>query len=146
MINKFVYTWDFFEEDVTKLLKLIEYGSYDMLIRVVTGGLPLLTKIHNATKIPYEIVKCSSYDEETKKFFHMEFGIPFIGGKKVLVLDDVSDTGETLQKVVEKCRELGTKDIVVDTATLCVKTGTTFWPNWYGRIVEKYDWIHFAWE
>ncbi len=135
-----------FNADTNTLAAIIKEANYDMLIGVATGGLPLLVKIHNITKVPYEIVKCSSYDEETKKFFHMEFGIPFIGGKKVLVLDDVSDTGETLQKVVEKCRELGTKDIIVDTATLCVKPHTTFWPTWYSRIIDSLDWIHFCWE
>ena len=145
-MNKFIYTWEMFNADTNTLAAIIKEANYDMLIGVATGGLPLLTKIHNITKVSYEIVKCSSYDKEIKKFFHMEFGIPFIGGKKVLVLDDVSDTGETLQKVVEKCRELGTKDIIVDTATLCVKPHTTFWPTWYSRIIDSLDWIHFCWE
>ena len=81
-MGKFIYTWGMFDEDVKKISKLMEYGSYDMLVGVATGGLPLLAAIYNITKVPYEIVKCSSYDKETKKFFHMEFGIPFIGGKK----------------------------------------------------------------
>jgi hypoxanthine phosphoribosyltransferase len=145
-MSNYIYTWDKFLTDNKKMAAVVKAANYDMIIGVATGGLPFLTSLYNSTKIPYEIVKCSSYDGQTKKFFNMEFSIPFIGGKRILIIDDISDTGETLQKVVERCKEMGTEGMLIDTATLCVKPHTKFWPTWWFCLVDNQDWVYFPWE
>ncbi|MEM2202995.1 MAG: phosphoribosyltransferase [Sulfolobales archaeon] len=62
--------------------------------------------------------------------------------KRVLVVDDVSDTGRTLQTAIELIKLYGAKE--VRTATLYVKPKTILYPDYhYG---ETSDWIVFPWE
>jgi hypoxanthine phosphoribosyltransferase len=67
--------------------------------------------------------------------------IPLTGdvkGKKVLVVDDITDTGESLTMAVEHVKECGAAD--VKSATLMHIAGSKFTPDYYG--VE----IAWAWE
>lgn len=142
----FEYTWQMFSDDSKKLALFIKQQKFDRLIGVASGGLPLLTKLYNTTKLPYELVKCSSYDGQIKKAINIEFGVPFIEGKKILIVDDISDTGETLAKVVERCEEISLEGIIICTATLCMKPHTKFSPHWCSRIIGNDYWINFPWE
>ncbi len=65
-----------------------------------------------------------------------------IYGKKVLVVDDVADTGKTLAKAVEFLRYYGPHSI--KTATLFVKPWTIFWPDFYAEKTSA--WIVFPWD
>jgi len=62
--------------------------------------------------------------------------------KKVLVVDDISDTGLTLQFAVEVVRLYMPEE--VRTATLYIKPWTDFIPDFYARSTEK--WVVFPWE
>ncbi len=65
-----------------------------------------------------------------------------IAGKKVLVVDDISDTGLTLQLAVEAVNLY--LPLEVKTATLYIKPWTDFVPDYYGESTES--WIVFPWE
>jgi len=63
-------------------------------------------------------------------------------GKRVLLVDDVSDTGESLNAVKEKVMEKGPKDLRI--ATIHMKPHTKVLPDFY---VEKTEsWIIYPWE
>jgi len=62
--------------------------------------------------------------------------------KAVLVVDDISDTGLTLQFAVEVVRLYLPRE--VRTATLYIKPWTDFIPDFYARSTEK--WVVFPWE
>ena len=67
--------------------------------------------------------------------------IPLTGdvkGKRVLVVDDITDTGESLTTTVEHVKEFGPSD--VKSATLIHIAGSKFIPDYYG--VE----VSWAWE
>ncbi|WP_440948730.1 phosphoribosyltransferase [Methanosarcina sp. T3] len=66
-----------------------------------------------------------------------------ISGKKVLIVDDITDTGETLQLSVEYMQSLG--PVEVRTAVLQHKTSSSFVPNFYGQKVVKWRWIIYPW-
>ncbi|MFW9786905.1 MAG: phosphoribosyltransferase [Candidatus Thorarchaeota archaeon] len=61
-----------------------------------------------------------------------------VNGKKVLVIDDITDTGESLTMAVEHVKEKGAAD--VKSATLMHIAGSKFVPDYFG--VE----IAWAWE
>ena len=65
-----------------------------------------------------------------------------VTGKRVLIVDDVSDSGLTLQFAVEVVNAYMPKE--VKTATLYIKPWTDFIPDYYARSTES--WVVFPWE
>jgi hypothetical protein len=65
-----------------------------------------------------------------------------VKGVNVLVVDDVSDTGESLKVAVEHLDVCGAKGI--KTATLFYKPQSIFKPDFF--IVQTEQWIIFPWE
>lgn len=64
-------------------------------------------------------------------------------GQKVLIIDDVTDTGETLRTAVDYIRELGAAEI--RTGVLQHKTVSPFVPDYYGEVVAEWRWIIYPW-
>jgi hypoxanthine phosphoribosyltransferase len=65
-----------------------------------------------------------------------------IGGKRVLIVDDIVDSGQSLTTVIQLAREYGAKD--VRSATLLMKEGSMFMPDYYLRKVR--GWVFYPWE
>lgn len=65
-----------------------------------------------------------------------------VSNKKVLLVDDVSDTGSSLKKAYSYIKESNPSDIKV--ATVYVKPWTEFIPDFYTRIIDK--WIIYPYE
>ncbi len=63
-------------------------------------------------------------------------------GKRVLVVDDVSDTGHSLRVVANHLRSKPVKEIRV--CTIYMKPQSIFRPDYYARTTRK--WIIFPWE
>jgi len=64
--------------------------------------------------------------------------------QRVLVIDDVSDTGETLDFVVEYGKWLGAAEI--KTATCYYKTGSKVIPDFFAKELPRSTWIVFPYE
>jgi len=62
--------------------------------------------------------------------------------KNVLVVDDVSDTGDSLKVAVDHMAEKGA--VAIRTATVYFKPHSTFKPDFYADTTS--DWIIFPWE
>ncbi|WP_456365712.1 phosphoribosyltransferase [Thermococcus sp.] len=65
-----------------------------------------------------------------------------LSGKKALVVDDISDTGESLTLAKNYVEEKGPAE--VRTATLLTIKGSHFRPNYYGEEID-WAWIVFPW-
>lgn len=65
-----------------------------------------------------------------------------VEGKRVLVIDDIADSGNTMKTAIDYIREM--KPLQVKTATLLLKPWTSFRPDYYGG--ETTMWIVFPWE
>jgi hypothetical protein len=63
--------------------------------------------------------------------------------KKVLVIDDVADTGDTLFEVAQHLRKQGAS--TVKTAVLHYKKTSTFKPDYYAEEMEEWQWIVYPW-
>lgn len=67
---------------------------------------------------------------------------PDVRGKRVLVVDDVSDSGHSLRTVSNHLRRKGAGKVKV--CTLYLKPGSVFVPDYYARKTRK--WVIFPWE
>ena len=70
-------------------------------------------------------------------------GFEFDNVKRVLVVDDISDSGETLDAVM-KSLACGNSEIEFKSATLFYKKTSVYEPHFW--INEANDWIDFFWE
>jgi len=64
-------------------------------------------------------------------------------GVKVLIVDEVADTGKTLTKAVDELKKLGASE--VKTAVLHLKSSSTLIPDYYAVKLEKWVWIFYPW-
>ena len=65
-----------------------------------------------------------------------------VEGRRVLVVDDVADTGRSLKVVAQHIRRRGAKELKV--CTIYKKPQSIFAPDYYARTTRK--WIIFPWE
>jgi len=81
---------------------------------------------------------------EMKAEARIKYPIPVdISGKKVLILDDVTDTGETLHLSVGYVQSLNPAEI--RTAVLQHKTRSSFTPDFYAQKIVRWRWIIYPW-
>ncbi|MGC8975502.1 MAG: phosphoribosyltransferase [Thermoprotei archaeon] len=74
--------------------------------------------------------------------------ISYYGGielknKKVLIVDEVVDTGTTMSRIVRLVKDLGALE--TKTAVLHYKTSSSFTPDYYVERIEKWVWIYYPW-
>ncbi len=65
-----------------------------------------------------------------------------VSGKRVLVVDDVADSGHSLKMVANHLRRKGAREIRV--CTLYLKPHSVFTPDYYAKKTTK--WVIFPWE
>ena len=65
-----------------------------------------------------------------------------VTGRKILVVDDIADTGKSLRLAVAHLTQQGAKQI--KTATLYYKACSVLVPDFYGR--QTRNWVVFPWE
>jgi uncharacterized protein len=84
--------------------------------------------------------RAADMQTETK----IKYPIPIdISGKKILIIDDITDTGDTLNLAVNYLKSL--KPSEVRTAVLQHKTCSPFVPDYYARKIIKWRWIIYPW-
>ncbi len=66
-----------------------------------------------------------------------------IKGKRILVVDDVADTGKTLNVVISHLRKAGAAEI--RTAVLQYKKTSKFSPDYSGEVLKKWVWVVYPW-
>ena len=119
------YTWYEFDEDCKKIVKKIKNNT-SWNIKYVYG--PPRGGLCPAVKISHLLG--AKYISE----------ITMIDGKNnILIVDDVSDTGKTLKKLLKN-------KFNYYTATLFIKPQTVFIPDIYIQKVNNDVWIHYPWE
>lgn len=146
MVEYYVPSWDEIEEGLLEIAYRLVKDDFlpDVIALIMTGGMipgKLLSDILNVKEFAYLDIR--SY-KATQKSEPILFGVnaSHLHDKKVLILDDVSDTGETLilsEKVLDLFRPSE-----VRSATIYVKPWTKKTPNYFFKEVSK--WIVFPWD
>jgi hypoxanthine phosphoribosyltransferase len=75
-----------------------------------------------------------------------EIKFPFsieIKGKKILIVDDVADTGDTFSLILDYIKEKTPSE--VKTAVLHYKTCSTFVPDYWTEKQDEWKWIIYPW-
>lgn len=147
-ITKEYVTWDEVRELVGEICQGIDKSQVDVICGISVGGLAptslfsLVLEEKNVVSI-----SCRSYKgyEQGEAVISNGPVREALEGKRVLLVDDIIDSGNTIVKVTEYLYEnYGVKS--VDVAVLYVNTDhiKCDCPAFYGR--ETTDWIVFPWE
>lgn len=116
---KVFYSWQEFAADIVKISAWANGRDFDSVYGIPRGGLIAAVSLSHRLNLP------------------LKLNIKEIN-EKTLVVDDISDSGKTLEKFE---KQLSFKPVV---ATLFYHKDTSAVPDFYAR--EKTYWVIFPWE
>ena len=139
----FVVDWETYHDHIFELgKKIVASGKkIDLIVAIARGGLMPARILSDLTELPITTFTISSYHDLKQS------SIPQISlhlgnklhNKKILLIDDVSDTGKSFIRAVDYLKSLGAEEIV--TASVYIKPKTVFIPDFYLLSTDK--WIVF---
>jgi len=142
---KYFYTYNEFLQDLDFIEKEIKHHSPDTLLAIARGGMTLghFLAERLETREIYTL-NAVSYENNRKIGKPKIFNIPDLSGKKkVLLLDDISDSGETLYEVKEVLKQKY-PHLEIISATIFYKDKTKIIPEIHVKKTDK--WIVFFWD
>ena len=139
------YSYENFKDDTNILISKLKDYQFDSIIAIARGGMTLSHVVAEGLDIRnVQSIRTELYDDTVKRKEITIFGkCKLDNGKRVLVLDDISDSGDTL-KAVMKHLEDEFKDVEFHSATLFYKKTSVYEPDVW--INEAKEWIDFFWE
>lgn len=140
-------SWSEIVDILAKLsLEISRRYKPDLIVAIAKGGLVparILLDYLGVDEVGFIEVKFyKSVGVVMEKPFIKAMAIPPISDKNVLVVDDVVDSGRTMQLVINILSTHNPKSI--KTASLFTKPWSTFTPDFYHSMID--EWIVFPWE
>ena len=153
MSEKMIVSWDEYNKTVEKLAIQIHDSGYQptILIGIMRGAAPMIDVLSRIFKLKCAYLAVESYsgkgveDEQGDIVFSREMSsiAPNMGGK-ILLCDDLSDTGITFNKSIDwlkKYEPIKDKIKEIKTATLFKKKKSTFNPDFCANKLPDNPWI-----
>ena len=142
---KYYYKFNEFLEDVNILSKDIKNYNPDCIVAIARGGLTLAHFLgEKLNKRDVFSINSIHYEGKKKLDTFIIKNIPNLSTyKKIVLVDDISDSGETLKEIIKILREKYTH-IEIKTATIFYKKTSLVIPDFKLKIADK--WIVFFWE
>ena len=142
MVKKY-YPYSDFVRDVKELAYQIGDTRFDAIIAVARGGMTLAHFLAEHLGIrTIHTINARSY-EDTEKLAYVQLGhLPDISCyERVLLVDDIIDSGDTVRAILEKLED--PKDGTIAVATLFYKPSAVIEPDYYVHVADA--WIDFFW-
>ncbi len=141
-------SWDEVYSMMLRLAKRVKESRFEpeVIVGVSRGGWPpariMSDLLENQNLANMKVVFYRDIGLRNKKPLITQQVSSGIKGKRVLVVDDVSDTGHSLKVVYAHLKTKGARSVRV--CTLYLKPGSIFTPQFYAKKTAK--WIIFPWE
>ncbi len=144
--NKIWYKWKEVQRDVNTLCREIVLDKFDpdVIVGLSRGGLTPGVMMSHWMEKPFKSIKASLRD-----FPEWEDYLPRKTDERVLIVDDICDSGETFHKIREHINERKKNGVDVRFATLWWNNECNFEPHYYVNEIAKdttKTWIYFCWE
>ncbi len=153
MADKLIISFEQYTKIVEKLAIQI-HDSYKptVLVGIMRGAAPIIDILSRILKLPIAYIVIQSYsgegieDKQGKLMFAREISSLAADKdfKNVLLIDDLSDTGLTLNKSIEWLKNYGpTKNYIKEVKTACLwkKKSSTFEPDFCPVRLDSDPWI-----
>ena len=153
MADKLIISFEEYTSTVEKLaLQIYQNYTPSVLVGIMRGAAPIIDILSRILKLPIAYIVIQSYsgkgmeDQQGQLRFARE--ISSLAENKdfqrVLLIDDLSDTGLTLNKSIEWLKKYPqTKDFIEEVKTACLwkKKSSTFEPDFCPVRLESDPWI-----
>ena len=153
MAEKLIINFEQYTEIVEKLaVQIHENYKPTVLVGIMRGAAPILDILSRVLKLPIAYIVIQSYsgkgmeDKQGKLMFAREISslAQDKDFSKVLLIDDLSDTGLTLNKSIEWLKSYGpTKNYIKEVKTACLwkKKSSKFEPDFCPIKLDSDPWI-----
>ena len=153
MSNKLIISFEEYLDTVEKLaLKIHQNYKPTVLVGIMRGAAPIIDILSRILKLPTAYIVIQSYsgkgieDKQGKLMFAREISSLAVTKdfNKVLLVDDLSDTGLTLNKSIEWLKNYNPiKDHIEEIKTACLwkKKSSTFTPDFCSILLNHDPWI-----
>jgi len=132
-------------EEMKMDLKQLHIKKPDAIIAIIRGGMTLAHHIAEMLNIKAVFtINASSYEKTKKISTPKIYNIPNLKNyQNILIVDDISDSGETFLEVVKKLKEKYPNK-KFESISIFYKPTSKFKPTYYFHETE--EWIEFCWE
>jgi hypoxanthine phosphoribosyltransferase len=142
-------TWDRFFELSRQLAMSIHNASFqpDIVVAISRGGcVPARVVCDYLDVFDLDVIKIEHY-HGTQKADQVRLRYPMsadVSGKRVLLIDDVSDTGDSFQLGIQHLLEKN-RPAELKTAALHHKIVSSYTPDFFAELVHNWRWIIYPW-
>lgn len=141
-------SWDDVEKFVDRVDGLIAADRYgvDTIVGVLRGGMVVANLLSDLLGVrEIYVVGCKSYTDTLREelMVYHDLELRDLSKRNILLVDDVADTGSTLEVAVNRVLK-PRKPNAVKTATLLVKPWSRIKPDYVAESTDA--WIVFPWE
>jgi len=147
--GKTYYTWS----DYAKDMRATDWIKCDHVVAVYRGSLGMASHVSNIKDIPMSIVGFQTRDGDDKKPYWIHNAteadkswLDDSDGKHILVVDDIYDTGRTMNKVQEFIKRERTKPSIMPRVSGYCLFGKENAKNIVYSNEHDGSWIVFPWE
>ncbi|RLE69810.1 MAG: phosphoribosyltransferase [Thermoprotei archaeon] len=139
-------SWEELTDDIITLARRIQRPRFDVMVAIARGGLVAarilsdligIRKLASLTISYYEKVGVRGAEPRIVSDVGMN-----LEGLRVLLVDDVADTGHTLRIALQHLVERGAESVT--TCTVYLKPWCKYKPDYHAKIVDR--WIVFPYE
>jgi len=139
------YGYEEFKNDTKVLIEAVRPFDPDAIIAVARGGMMLSQLLgHGLDLRNVQSLRVESYDDTARRDAAKIFGSCDLQGcKRVLIVDDIVDSGMTLAALLERLRR-DHPQTEFRSAAIFYKPAASVQPDY--RVKEATEWINFFWE
>lgn len=139
------YSYDRFKIDVQTLTHECSSFEADTILAIARGGMTVGHALSMSLNIRnLQSIRCESYDDVTQRNTVSVIGeCDFSNSKRVLIVDDIVDSGKTLYALIPILQERY-PSIIFSTAAIFTKPTALIQPD--VSLHEALEWIDFFWE
>jgi len=139
------YPYEEFKKDTKSLIEKVREFEVEEIVGIARGGLTLAHSIAEGLDVrKVQTLRTELYDRSQKRDELTIFAsCEFKNVRRVLVVDDIADSGETLEAVMKYLQRVY-PTIEFKSATLFYKKSSVYEPHFWINIAD--DWIDFFWE
>lgn len=144
-MDKYYYSYKEFTKDIKTLTTLLSKEKVDAIVAIARGGLTFGHFLASSLNIRKIYAINSIHYNNSKKLNTIEiFNIPNLSNlKNILIVDDIADSGETLDAVLKLLRQKY-PNCNYKCATIFYKNSSITKPDFFIKHTNK--WIDFFWE
>jgi len=139
------YAYEEFKNDTRELIQKTKSFEAEAIVGVARGGLTLAHAMAEGLELrEVQTLRTELYDGSAKRSELTVYESCELSHlKRVLVVDDIADSGDTLVAIMKHLNEKY-KETEFKSATLFYKKTSVYEPHFW--INEANDWIDFFWE